>query len=148
MSDNPEPEKSSALRNPLIYSTTLLVIVAAVIGWIFYSRWEENRALAEQAAEKTRAQDQQTVEMMGGDNLEIRNLYVTPGTIHSGQSADICYSVANATQVQLDPPATEGVWPSYSRCVAVTPQKDTKYTLTAEDAAGDKKTATVTLSVR
>jgi hypothetical protein len=141
-----DQEPPSVFRSPLLYSSAILLVVAAVVGWIFYSRWEENRAYDERAAEKTREQDQRTVELMGGDNFEILSFYVTPVSIGVGETAEVCYGVSNAKRVSLDPPAGP-MWPSYGRCVDVTPRKDTKYTLTAEDAAGNTKTASVTLRV-
>jgi hypothetical protein len=146
MQHDSDQEPSGAFRSPLLYSSAILVIVAAVVGWILYSRWQENRAFAERNAAQTRSQDERTVELMGGDKFEILNFYVTPLSISVGDTAEVCYGVANAKQVGLDPPAGP-VWPSYSRCVDVTPRKDTTYTLTAEDAAGNSKTATVTLRV-
>jgi hypothetical protein len=141
-----DQEPSGIFRSPLLYSSAVLVVVAAVVGWIFFSRWQENRAFAERAAQQTRLQDQRIVDAMGGDTFEIMNFYVTPLSIEAGESAEVCYGVANAKQVHLDPPVGP-VWPSYSRCLDVTPRKDTTYTLTAEDAAGNTKTATVTLRV-
>jgi hypothetical protein len=147
MPHDSDKETSSVFRSPLLYSTAILVIVAAVVGYIFFSRWETDRAAAASAAEKTREQDQHIVDAMGGDNLEIMNFYTSPISIHSGDTAEVCYGVANAKQVTLDPPAG-AVWPSYSRCIDVSPRADTTYTLTAQDAAGHTKTATVTLHVR
>ena len=51
----------------------------------------------------------------------------------------MCYGVANAKTVTLDPPVAS-VWPSATRCMQVKITKTTKFTLTAEDANG-KKTA-------
>jgi hypothetical protein len=147
MRDDSNQERFGAFRNPLLYSTTLLAIVALVVGYIFFSRWEDDRAAAERAAEKAREQDQHIVDAMGGDNFEILNFYVSPMSIHPGESAELCYGVANAKQVSLDPPVA-AVWPSYSRCIEVSPRADTTYTLTAEDVAGHTKTATITLLVR
>jgi len=48
--------------------------------------------------------------------------------------------------VKLDPPVAS-MWPSANRCFSVSPTKDTTYTLTAEDAAGNSKTASLTLKV-
>jgi hypothetical protein len=55
--------------------------------------------------------------------------------------------VANAKTVTLEPQPNP-VWPSHARCVEVTPQKDTVYTLTAEDASGNKTSQTVEVKVR
>ena len=147
MLNDSDPEKSSAYRNPLLYSTAVLVIVVLVVGWVFFSRWRQNRAYAERAAQQVREQDARTVELMAGDTLKIEDFYVSPGSIHPGETAQVCYGVANAKQVTLDPPVGE-VWPSYGRCVDVSPKKDTTYTLTIEDAAGNKKTASATLQVQ
>ena len=146
MQNDSDQEPSGVFRNPLLYSSVVLVVVAAVVGWMFFSRWQENRAYDERASQRTRAQNQRTVELMGGDKFEILDFYVSPVSIEAGESAEVCYSVANAKQVRLDPPAGP-VWPSYSRCLDVAPHKDTTYTLTAEDAAGNTKTATTTLRV-
>jgi len=44
-------------------------------------------------------------------------------------------------------PQSNAVWPAFERCVSVTPAKTTTYTLTATDAAGNKKTATAEVEV-
>jgi len=77
----------------------------------------------------------------------VRSLYVAPAEIHSGESAELCYDVANAKAVTLDPPAGE-VWPSHSRCLAVSPGKTTTFTLTIVDTQGQKVTRSVELKVR
>jgi len=85
--------------------------------------------------------------MLGGNQFAILNFYASPGEIRRGETAQLCYGVSNAKTVRIEP-QTSAVWPSYSRCVDVAPKKDTTYTLTAEDAAGHIKTATVTVKVR
>jgi len=145
--DRPNPERRNVFRNPLLYTTAALVIALLYTGWIFWSRREANLALEQRLMEKQREKDAQTVEMMGGDRFEILNFYAAPGAIARGETAEICYGVSNAKSVQLTPPAGP-MWPSYGRCVDVSPAKDTAYTLTAEDAAGHTQTASVTLHVR
>jgi hypothetical protein len=147
MNDAPNPEQRSIFRNPLIYTSAALLFVLLYTGWIFWSRREANREIEQRQMEKQRAQDERTVEMMGGDRLEILNFYASPGVIARGESAQLCYGVSNAKSVEIAPPAGP-VWPSYGRCVDVTPAKDTTYTLTAEDAAGHAQSASVTLRVR
>ncbi len=141
------PEKESIFRNPWIYTFATLVIVLLYTGWIFWSRHEANREFEQRQVEKQREQDARTVELMGGDRFEIRNFYASPGVIARGESAELCYSVSNAKSVAIDPPAGP-VWPSYGRCVDVSPTKNTTYTLTAADATGHTQTASVTLRVR
>jgi len=147
MNDAPMPEKESIFRNPWIYTFATLVIVLLYTGWIFWSRHEANREFEQRQVEKQREQDARTVELMGGDRFEIRNFYASRGVIARGESAELCYSVSNAKSVAIDPPAGP-VWPSYGRCVDVSPTKNTTYTLTAADATGHTQTASVTLRVR
>jgi len=147
MLSDPHSERPRAFRNPLLYSMVMLVIVALVVGWIFFSRWRENRAFDERAAEQVREQDARTVQLMGGDTLQIQYFYGSPATISRGEMAQLCYGVANAKQVSLDPPVKE-VWPSYGQCVDVSPKRDTTYTLSVQGAAGNTKTAKATISMR
>jgi len=144
---DPEPQPFKGFRNPLLYTSILLAIALVYVGWIFFSRWQENRELERKAAEEKKAADQSVVEMLGGNQFAILNFYASPGEIGRGETAQLCYGVSNAKAVRIEP-QTSAVWPSYSRCVNVAPKKDTTYTLTAEDAAGHIKTATVTVKVR
>lgn len=147
----PEPEKKSPLKNPLLYSTGAFLIVLLYVGWIFFSRWQENRGIERRAAERQAAvqqeQDRTTVEQMGGKELAIQNFYGSPGVVHRGESVQLCYGVANAKVVKLEP-QDNPVWPSYSRCVDVKPTRTTTYTLTAQDAAGHTVTQSLEIKVR
>jgi len=147
----PDPPKKSAFKNPFLYSGAALVIVALVVVGILVSRWKENRDLEERAkqakTQQQREQDNIALEQLGGKKLAIQNFYATPGTIRRGQSVQLCYGVANAKTVKLEPQRNP-VWPSYSRCVDVTPTKSTTYTLTIADAAGNTKTQTLEVQVR
>jgi hypothetical protein len=147
----PEPQPKSLFKNPKLYSSAVLIIVTLVVGWILISRWLENRAIEnrakEERSEKQREQDRITLEQLGGKELAIQNFYAMPGEIHRGQSVQLCYGVANAKTVKLEPQSNP-VWPSYSRCLEVTPSKTTTYTLTIADAAGNTKTQTLEVKVR
>jgi hypothetical protein len=141
----------SILKNPLLYSSALVLIVTAAVGWIILSRWMENRRIDRQAArataQKQLSNDRAALDQLGGKELAIQSFYANPGIIHRGQSTQLCYGVANAKTVKLEPQSNP-VWPSYSRCVDVTPKKDTTYTLTVQDAAGNSKSQTVEVKVR
>ena len=147
----PTPQTRTVLKNPLLYSSTVLGIALLVVGWIFFSRWQENRAIdrraAREKAQKQLENDRRAVEQFGGNELAIQTFYAIPGVIRRGQSTQLCYGVANAKTVRLEPQANP-VWPSYSRCVEVAPTKTTTYTLTIEDASGNKKSETVEVKVR
>lgn len=150
MISDPVPQKKPLLKNPLFYSSCLVALVFFYVGWIFLSRWQQNRfiqrRLREERAERQREQDQAAIEQLGGTELAIQMFYVSPGIIRRGESGQICYGVANAKSITLDPPVAK-VWPSYSRCFSVSPTKTTTYTLTIAGAAGESKSATITLKV-
>jgi hypothetical protein len=146
-----EPQPKSVLRNPLLYSSLVLAIATLAVAWIVFSRWQENRRIdrqaAKAAAEKQLSIDRAALEQFGGKELAIQSFYATPGVVHRGESTQLCYGVANAKSVTLEPQSNP-VWPSYSRCVDVSPKKDTTYTLTVQDSAGNTKSQTVTVKVR
>jgi hypothetical protein len=146
-----DPPPKSFFKNPLLYSWGALSIAALVVVWILFSRWWEDRSIEYRArearSEKQRQQDRATLEQMGGKELAIQTFYATPGEIRRGQSAQLCYGVANAKSVKLEPQSNP-VWPSYGRCVDVSPTKTTTYTLSIADAAGNTKSQSLTVQVR
>ena len=146
-----QPLRKSPLKNPLVYSALIALAIAIYIGFVFFSRYESNRTIekrnAVKAAQEQRANDQAAVKAMGGSELAIQALYVSPRLIHPGEKAQLCYDVANAKSVTLDPPAGE-VWPSHSRCLELSPSKSTTYTLTVSDAQGQTKSQSVELDVQ
>lgn len=151
LNSGPPPSEKSPPKNPYIYSAIVLLAVAAYVGFILFSRYESNRAYlqrnAEKAAEQQRADDLAAVQQLGGSQLAIRALYVSPTIIHPGEKAQLCYDVDNAKTVTLDPPAGE-VWPSHTRCLDLSPTKTTAYTLTIADASGKSVSQSVQLKVR
>jgi hypothetical protein len=146
LAENPE-QKKSLFKNPALYTGAIILAAALYAAIIFYNRWQENREIEQRTAEKRLALDAQIVESMGGKRLEIQSFYAAPGHIRKGGSSQLCYGVANAKKVTLDPPAG-AVWPSLTRCLDVSPQKTTEYTLTIEDEKGNRKTETITLTVK
>ena len=146
-----EPESRANSRRGMRYykigSAIVLAMAICYVGWTFFSRWHYDRALAEKAAAAKRAQAQQTFQGMGGNRFEILAFYANPPAIGRGDSASLCYSVSNAKSVTLNPPSNVSVWPSYERCVSVSPSKTTVYTLTASDAASHTKSAQATIEV-
>jgi hypothetical protein len=147
MFGEPTRKPFTGFRNPLLYTSTLLILALLYVGGVFYTRRQETRELEEQARQKEKEEAERTFEMLGGNRFEILNFYAVPGLIHRGESAQLCYGVSNAKSVRLEP-QTSPVWPSQARCVEVSPKKDTTYTLTADDGQGHTKTATLTIQVR
>jgi len=143
-------ETKSVFKNPTLYSSIVLAVVAVVVGWILFSRWSDDKRIERQAAqqrqEKQHESDRVALDQMGGKTLDIQAFYANPGAVHRGETVQLCYGVANAKTVKLEP-QTNPVWPSYSRCVDVKPTKTTTYTLTVEDGTGNTKTQSLEVKV-
>jgi len=140
------PETHPGFTKYLIFSSVALLFVGLYVGWVFLSRRQANQVLEERAATERRAKARDTFEKMGGNRFDILGFYADPASIGAGETAELCYSVSNAKSVKLEP-QSEPVWPAFSRCVHVSPHKTTTYTLTAEDAVGHTKSATVNVEV-
>ncbi len=147
---HPPAKTNSAFKNPLLYSSMLLGIVLLFTVWTLFSRWQQNLAIERRSREeKSRQQlenDRITLEQLGGKELAIQSFYASPGAIHKGESAQLCYGVANAKTVTLEP-QPNAVWPSYARCVSVSPARSTTYTLTISGAMGNTRTQSLQLTV-
>jgi hypothetical protein len=130
-------------RNPLLYSSTAVTIVLLVVTWILVSRWQKNREIERRArqekAQKQSESDRIALDQLGGKELAIQSFYASPGVIHKRESVQLCYGVADAKSVKLEP-QPNAVWPSYARCVSVSPAKSTTHMLTISDASGNVKT--------
>jgi hypothetical protein len=146
-----KPRTKTLFKNPLLYSSLLVGTALLVVLWILYSRWEENRLIErhtrEESARKQLENDRIVLEQLGGKELAIQSFYASPGAIHKGESVQLCYGVANAKAVKLEP-QPNAVWPSYARCVNVSPEKTTEYTLTISDASGNTKSQSLQVLVR
>jgi hypothetical protein len=128
--------------------TCLVVVLAGIyLYWDHYSRWRTNQAMIQRLKAPVAERDRAFVEAYGR-GIKILSFYAVPSTIRRGETAQLCYSVANAESVRIEPPPVEGIWPSFSRCVAVMPQADTNYRFIAKDEQGNSKTADLTVKVR
>src|SRR5579871_3589686 len=134
------------LRKALPYTSAALLAATIYTGWTFYSRWAEARREEAEIAARRRELDQQTLNMIGTD-LKILTFYSSPQTVHAGQPGLICYGVANATAVRIEP-AIETLTPSLGRCIQASPVKTTEYTLTAQDDAGHSVSQTTVVKVQ
>ena len=135
----------SLIRKLLPYTSATFVLALLYLSWTFYSRWNNSHSLQKAAeAEKAKA-DAQIVKTYAGE-LKILNFYTPAGTIRHGAKALLCYSVAGAAKVRIEP-GVEPLQPSLSRCVEVAPAKNTLFTLTAEDESGHSATETLTIRV-
>ena len=122
------------LRRVLPYTTAGVLVAVIYAGWTIYSRWDAGRRYEQEAAARKLEFDNQTLKMIGTD-LKISLFYANPAVIHAGAQVLLCYGVANAETVRIEP-FVESITPSLSRCVGISPKKTMEYTLTAEDGAG------------
>ena len=146
----PPARTKTALKNPLLYSSVFVGIILLFTVWTLFSRWQQNQAIERRAREeKSRQQaenDRVVLGRLGGKDLAIQTFYASPGAIHKGENTQLCYGVANAKTVTLEP-QPNAVWPSYARCVSVSPARSTIYTLTISDASGNTMTQSLQVTV-
>lgn len=151
MASDPVSEPQSLLKNPLLYSSAVLAVALLGVVFVMISRWQESRTnerrAAQERAEKQHEQDRMAVEQLGGKEFAILSFYASPTVIRRGESAQLCYGVANAKTVKLEP-QSQPVWPSIARCVDVSPFKSATYTLTIGDAEGKTLAQNVEAKVR
>ncbi len=134
------------IRRMLPYTTAGLVIAVLYVAWVFASRWHDNRRMEQAAAAQKARFDREITSLYGGGRLKILSFYASPGMVRRGEKTLVCYGVVNAKTVRLDP-AVERVWPSTSRCFEIVADRQTRYTLTAEDAQGHTVTESFVLQV-
>ena len=143
--------RKSPLKNPYLYSGLLIAFVAALVLYVMAERYLSSRAFDDRVAREQEARsledDRRAVQQLGGNELAIRGLYLTPDTIRRGESAQLCYDVANAKTVTLDPPVAE-VWPSHSRCIELKLKKSATFTLAIADASGKTLSQSVELKIK
>ena len=144
MSESAEP--GSVIRKILPFTSIAILIAAIYVGWIFYSRWNDDQEANRARVEKQRAAAQQTLDQLGGGQFKILNFYAVPGAVKRGDSATVCYGVSEAKAVRIEPKVEE-LHPAISHCLQVTPKKTTEYTLTAEDGKGHTTTQSFTIQV-
>ena len=71
------------------------------------------------------------------ESVKITQFYTSTPQIARGEKGLVCYGVENAKTVWLSPPRQE-LSAALSRCVDVTPEATTTYTLTAEGETGQR----------
>ncbi len=91
MASDPVSEPKSLLKNPLLYSSAVLVVAALGVVFVMFSRWQESRNMerraAQERAEKQHEQDRMAVEQLGGKEFAILSFYASPPVIRRGESA-------------------------------------------------------------
>jgi hypothetical protein len=147
----PMQAQQSIFKDPYLYSAIVFAVVIGYLIVLFAYRYESNREYQRRTqhkvAQQRRQEDQAAIEQLGGSELAIRAFYVSPPEIRRGETAQICYDVANAKTVAITPPVGD-VWPSHDRCLDISPEKTTSYTLTITGSTAPAVSQTVQLRVR
>jgi hypothetical protein len=126
----------------------IFTMIAAVIytGWTFLARRFPGGRWVPPADRQATAREAEFERIYGGSAVKILQFYTRDGSLTEGAGSVICYGVLNAKSVEIQP-AVDGVFPALNRCVSVTPERDTRYTLTAEGNDGQKVSASFVLAV-
>jgi len=134
------------IRRALPFISAAVFVALLYDGWIFYTRWDDNRRAGQKRIEKEARDERQTLDRIGTE-LKILNFYAEPPVIRHGREANVCYSVVFAKTLRMEPPAGD-VYPALSHCLQISPPKTTEYTLIAGDGAGHTATRSLTLYVK
>jgi hypothetical protein len=135
------------MRRILPYVTVAMILSICYAAWVVLSRRQANQDIERSAEQRKADANRKVVDQLGGGELKILNFYPTTGAVHRGEKALICFSVASAKQVDIEPEIGD-IPPSLSRCVEVHPAKTTEYKLTARDAQGHSATQSFQLLVK
>ena len=133
------------MRQVFFFVQMAAIVVVACVGLVVV-----NRKIADRQKEQQRKPPDGVAEFeraYGGSEVKIVQFYSREGTLFEGSSTVLCYGLANARAVRIEPPV-EGVVVSYNRCVEVAPERDTRYTLTAEGNDGHTVSESFVLKVR
>jgi hypothetical protein len=143
MADN----EGSKLRGVLRWTWILVAVAVIYTGSVMWMRRSQNRDIEKKSIETEAEADRRIVEKYGNGELKLLSFYANPAVIRKGATGLLCYGVANASSLQIEP-NVEPVRPSLSRCVNVKPTADTTYTLTAKNDKGSTLTQTVEVRVQ
>ena len=124
-----------------------IVIVLTYLVWVVASRYLMNRSLDERASSRAARPSAQIPGIGAGSGVQILSFYVVPAAIMEGERAILCYGVANAKSVKIEP-GIGPVSPSLNRCMNVAPEHETRYSLTAAGNDGRTVTASFVLPVQ
>ena len=133
---------------PLVRSIVrvMTAIAFVYVSWVFLARYFSHHPLSPGKDEDQARRNAEFSRTYGGTQVKILQFYAREGNLTQGSPTVLCYGVLNARAVRISP-AVEGVSPALSRCVEVSPIKDTEYTLTAEGNDGRTVTESFVLQV-
>ena len=125
------------------------LIAVVYLGYVLIARHTADRRFAhgQSAAQPSAGQNAKFAEAYGGSDVKILQFYARESEITDDRSTVICYGVANARSVRVEPPLAD-IYPALNRCVEAAPRHDTKYVMTAEGNDGKTATAEVAIAVK
>lgn len=141
-------ENNTGMRRYIPHILVGLGFSLILMGWASFAHGSESRSKTDAARSVNAQRDAQTLAYYGNGQLKILDFYANPSeSARAGGRALVCYGVANAESVTIEPSLGE-TWPSTGRCLEAAPSKDTQYKLTARDAGGHQQVQTVMLHVK
>src|SRR5271169_546839 len=135
------------LRYAEIPLRVAVVIALAWLLYVFLARHSGEKRIPAQPAAPDAAATSAFDAAYGGTDVKIIQFYARDAVVFEGKSTVICYGVANARSVTIDPPIS-GVGVSLNRCVEAAPKRNTTYVLTAEGETGKKVSASFTIRLQ
>ena len=137
------------LQRLIPYMTVVVIFTAVYTAWTMYSRHAELEEAAQRAGQKTKQQEiasGKLAESVLNGGLKILSFAADTGVVAPGGRVLLCYGVANAARVTIEP-HIKPVKPAISYCLEAHPQKTTAYKLTASDDGGHSVSASLTIHV-
>ena len=120
------------MRKVLHYTSVIAAAALLYLGWTLADRF-----IAEPRFKSTAARMSPPPPPLPdhGGAVKILQFYASSGVLTKGGKAILCYGVANAKALRIEP-AVERLSLSPNRCFEIAPRTTTRYTLTAEGQDG------------
>ena len=137
------------MRRLLPYTTAAVVLAALYAAWTLYSRYQVRQEAERRAEQKTRQSEIESGKFASrilDGGLKILNFASDTGVVAPGGRVLLCYGVANAVRVTIDP-QIKPLKPAITYCLEAFPRRTTTYKLTAEDGEGRSASASLTIRV-
>jgi hypothetical protein len=138
----------NVLRRAEIPLRVAVIVALAYLLYAFLARHSADRRFSGQHAASSDAATSARDAAYGGAGVKILQFYARDGVLYEGKSTLICYGLANAKSVTIDPPFPQGAYVAFNRCVEAAPKRDTTYVLTAEGQDGKTVSASFTIRVQ
>src|ERR1700682_5260695 len=91
------------MRRILPYTTIVMCVAIAYAAWVLLSRRNANRALEHAAQQREAEADRKVLDRLGGGDLKILSFYPDKSAFHRGEKVLVCFGVASAKTVRIDP---------------------------------------------